>query len=445
VKRVLWLTALVLVPAARADDWPQWLGPQRDGVWRETGILKQFPPGGPKVRWRAEIGSGYTGPAVVGDRVYVMDRQGELPKKGVEGAGKEGLPGKERVLCLSTVDGKLVWKHEYDCLYLRINYPQGPRTTPVVRGGKVYTLGAMGDLFCLDAATGKVHWSKKLIREYKLEKPPVWGWAAHPLVDGDKLICTVGGEGSVVVAFDRHTGKELWKALTAEEIGYSPPVLCEAGGKQQLIVWHTESVNGLDPETGKVYWSEPYPADGKPTRPAVSISTPRAEGDRLFITAFYHGAMMFKLAADKPAVSLLWKSPNENPAKSEDLNAVMTTPVLKDGHVYGISGFGELRCLKADTGEKLWETLALFGGKKTFFGTAFLVPHEDRFFIFDEKGDLILARLTPKGYEEIGRAHLLEPTLFSRGRDVVWSHPAFAGRCLFARNDKEIICVELAG
>jgi outer membrane protein assembly factor BamB len=302
----------------------------------------------------------------------------------------------------------------------------------------------MGDLLCLDALTGGVVWSKNLREAYKV-KPPLWGWAAHPLVDGDRLFCLVGGPGSVIVAFDRHTGKELWKALTAEEVGYAPPIVCEAGGKRQLIVWHTESVNGLDPATGAVYWSAPYPAEGKPQRPAVSISTPRVAGDRLFLTAFYHGSMMFKLAADKPAASLVWKSKNENPAKSEDLNAVMTTPVLRDGHIYGINGYGELRCLKADTGEMLWETLALFGGKKTFFGTAFLVPHEDRFFLFDEKGDLILARLTPKGYEEIDRAHLLEPTLFSRGRDVVWSHPAFAERCLFVRNDKEILCVELAG
>src|SRR5262249_12926350 len=204
------------------------------------------------VRWRVEIGSGFTGPAVVGGRVYLMDRQGQLPKKGSESSGKDGLPGKERVLCLNAADGKIIWKHEYDCLYIKVNYPQGPRTTPVVRDGKVWTLGTMGDLLCLDAKTGTVVWSKNVAQEYKT-KPPVWGYAAHPVVDGDKLFCLVGGEGSVIVAIDRNTGKELWRALSSEETGYAPPILCDAGGKRQLIVWHSEAVNGLDPETGRVW------------------------------------------------------------------------------------------------------------------------------------------------------------------------------------------------
>src|SRR5262245_38469532 len=223
---------LVMSGAARAADWPQWLGPARDGIWRETEILDMFPPGGPKVLWRAEIGQGYTGPAVTNGRVYVMDRQGPVLPKGKEFA-KDGLAGRERVLCLNAADGKVVWKHEYDCTY-RIAYPEGPRCTPAVHQGKVYTVGSMGDLLCLDASSGKVLWSKSFQADYQA-KPPLWGWAAHPLVDGDKVFCLVGGEGSVVVAFHKDTGKELWKALSVEEIGYAPPILIEAGGKRQLI------------------------------------------------------------------------------------------------------------------------------------------------------------------------------------------------------------------
>jgi outer membrane protein assembly factor BamB len=444
---VLWLIPLLLAgglapSAARADDWPQWLGPRRDGVWRETGVLDHFPKDGPKVLWRAKIGAGYTGPAVAGGRVYVMDRVGTPLAKGAESPGKGGLPGKERVLCLSAADGKLIWKHEYDCNY-KIYYPSGPRTTPVVDGDKIYTLGAMGDLLCLDAASHKVYWSKNLPQEYNT-KPPLWGYAAHPLIDGDRLFTLVGGKDHAVVALDKHTGKELWHALTVKEVGYAPPVIVEAGGKRQLIVFHTEAVSGLDPATGKVYWSQPFPA-GEVTRPGITVSTPQRAGDLLFLTSPHHGSLMLKLAADKPAARVLWQSKETSSIEKTDaLHSIMGSPILNDGHVYGVCIFGELRCLKAATGKRVWQTYAATAGKKAAFATAFLVRQGDRFWIFNDVGDLILARLTPKGYEELSRAHLLEPTLLSRGRDVVWSHPAFANRCVYARNDKEIVCVSLA-
>src|SRR5262249_25277324 len=174
-------------------------------------------------------------------------------------APKGKVPKTERVLCFRASDGKLLWKHEYDAPYAGIGYRAGPRTTPVVHQGKVYTLGTMGHLHCLDAAQGTVLWSKDFMKKYKA-KPPVWGWSAHPLLDGDKLICMVGGKGSAVMAFDKDTGKELWRALSTEEICYVPPVIIKAGGKRQLIVWHSEAVNSLDPEKGTKYWSVPYPA-----------------------------------------------------------------------------------------------------------------------------------------------------------------------------------------
>jgi len=436
------LVSLFAVSVARADDWPQWLGPQRDGVWRETDILDKFPKDGPKVLWRTEIGGGYTGPAVVKGLVYVRDRQGDQVEKGVEAPGKQGLAGTERILCLNAETGKIVWKHEYICAY-KIYYPSGPRTTPVVQDGKVYTLGSMGDLYCLDAATGEVHWAKNLAKVYNV-KPPVWGYSAHLLLDGERLFTLVGGEKSAVVALHKDTGKELWRALTVKEVGYAPPMIFEAGGKRQLIVWHTEAVNSLDVETGKVYWSEKLPAEGQPVRPGISVATPRKLGDLLFITAPHHGPLMLKLAADKPEAKVLWRGKSDNVADPDGLHSLMSTPVLTDGHIYGICSYGKLRCLKADTGERLWETDKVIPEKKAIFASAFLVQHGERFFLFNDKGDLIIARLTPKGYEEIDRTHLLDPTLFSRGREVVWSHPAFANRCVFVRNDKEIICVSLA-
>jgi outer membrane protein assembly factor BamB len=372
-----------------------------------------------------------------------MDRQPTLDADGkpVLG-GPKGSPGKERVLCLNAADGKPIWTHAYDCPYT-ISYRTGPRTTPLVHQGRVYTLGAMGDLLCLDAATGAVRWSKNLGKAYDTQ-PPAWGWAASPLVDGDLLYCLVGGEGSAVVAFNKDTGREVWKALTTEEIGYSPPMIYQAGGKRQLIIWHSESINGLDPATGAVYWTQPYPATGLPRRPAPTIATVRRMDRLLFITSVHHGPMMLELAADKPAIRVLWKDKSKRPTKPEGLHSLMPSPVLKDGHIYGVCANGELRCCEMATGKQLWETYAATGGEKTDCGTAFLIPQGDRFVLFNDSGDLILADLSPKGYREIDRARILEPVEASRGRHVVWSHPAFANRCVFARNNKEIICVSLA-
>jgi outer membrane protein assembly factor BamB len=435
--------SLLAAMPARGDDWPQWLGPQRDGVWRETGILDKFPAGGPKVRWRAPIGPGFSGPAVSKDRVYVMDRQVDTPPAGEPGKLPKGvIPGKERVLCLKATDGTTAWKDEYDCPY-KIAYPQGPRTTPLVHDGRAYTLGAMGDLRCYNAETGKLHWSKKLIEDYKAE-PPVWGWASHLLLDDGRLYCLVGGKGSAVVAFDPANGKELWRALDAEEVGYCPPMVCQAGGKKQLLIWLDLAIYGLDPATGKTFWSKPYPKDGKPQRPVVTIATPRLADDLLFISAFYNGGLMLRLSADKPDATEVWRGKSANPEKPDTLHTVMSMPVIKDGYVYGVCGFGQLRCLDAATGKQVWETLAVFNDKKSFFGTAFIVAQGDRYFLFSDQGDLIIARLSPKGYDEIDRTHLLEATVTTRGRTVVWCHPAFADRCMFVRNGKEMICVSLA-
>lgn len=426
----------------RADDWPQWLGPKRDGIWREDGILAKFPSGGPTVLWKKEIGPGYTGPAVVGDRVYVMDRDGKQPTRGSESPGKAGLDGKERLWCLNAGTGAVIWKDECECTY-RIACPFGPRTTPIVHEGKVYTYGAMGDLRCLDAATGKLVWHRSVLADYKC-KPPVWGYASHPHIEGDKVIVLVGGEGSAAVAFQKDTGKEVWKSLTVKEVGYAPIMTVVAGGKRQVIVWHTEAINALDPENGSVFWSIKFPEEVEPVRPGIAVSTPLQVGDALFITAPHHGSIMLGLDKTKPGARVLWKGKTNTIDKTDALHSLMSTPAIKDGHVYGVCAFGELRCLDAKDGKRLWETFAATAKKKAFLASAFIVQQGDRFFVFNDLGDLVIANLTPKGYEEIDRAHLLEPTMLSRGRDVVWSHPAFANRCVYARNDKEIICVSLA-
>jgi outer membrane protein assembly factor BamB len=430
----------VLAPRLLGDDWPQWQGPRSDGIWREKGIMQKFPESGPPVRWRVPIGAGYSSPAVADGRVFVLDRPNSQLRGNPAGAlVRTTAAGEERILCLDEKNGQVLWQHEYDCEY-QISYPAGPRASPTVAGQRVYTIGAEGDLHCLDTATGRVVWARSFKRDYGVTTQ-TWGFASPPLVNGNHVICMVGGEGHTVVAFDRETGAEVWRALNVREPAYAPLSIIEAGGRRQLIVWESEAINGLDPRTGEVFWTEPFK-----TKMAHAIGTPRRSGDYLFISSFFDGSMLLKLDATQPRVAVEWKIKGRSEVRPEGLHSLMSTPFLEDGYIYGVCSFGHLRALKLADGERLWETLepTTVGGKPARWTTAFLVKHEDRFFIYNETGDLIIARLTPQGYEEISRAHLLDPTNSAGGRAVHWSHPAFANRSIFVRNDEELLCADLS-
>ena len=430
-------------PAARGDDWPQWMGPARDGVWRETGLVKSIPATGLPVKWRAEVKGGYSGPAVADGRVYLMDyerREGDVANAPND---RNTLAGRERVLCLDAATGRLLWKHEYDCPYA-ISYASGPRCTPTVAGGEVYTLGAEGNLFCLDAATGRVIWSKDFKKDYSAPTP-LWGFCGHPLVDGNRLVCLVGGEGSVAVAFDKDTGRELWRALSASESGYCPPSIIESAGVRQLVIWDADKLNSLDPATGTVLWSQPL----KPSY-GMSIMAPRVaatqQGQVLFASGIGRVGALYSLAADKPGASVAWRGDPKSAVYCAN-----STPFIAGDTLYGCDcETGFLTAVDLATGKRLWETgEPTLGDRRGRHGTAFLVRQGDavgdgRTWIFSETGDLILARLTPAAYEELGRVHLVAPTNECFGREVVWSHPAFAGRCVFVRNDRELVCVSLA-
>jgi outer membrane protein assembly factor BamB len=417
-----------------ADDWPQWMGPNRDSVWRETGIVDRFPKEGLTVKWRTPIAAGYSGPAVVGGKVFVTDYVRERGEVANSPDARNELQGHERVLCLDAATGSLIWKEQYRRPY-RLSYAAGPRATPTVDNGKVYTLGAHGDLLCLDVERGAVIWRKDLEKEFKVETP-LWGFCGHPLIDGDRLICLVGGPGSVVVAFDKHTGQEIWRALSAPEPGYCPPTMIEAGGTRQLLIWHPESINSLDPTTGELYWSHPLePAF------AMSITAPRMAGNYLYASAIGFIAALFRLDESSPGAEVVWRGDAKTGVFCSN-----STPIIDEGVIYGVGcRKGELCAVRLKTGKRLWETLSFTSGARPANqGTVFLVKHEDRYFLFNEQGDLILAKLTAEGHQELGRFHVLEPTNEAFGRDVVWSHPAFADRCVFARNDKEVVCVSLA-
>lgn len=425
--KAVWWGAVWLMSAAGltcGDDWPQWGGPQRDLVWREAGIVETLPAGTLPRVWSTPIGEGYAGPAVAGGQVYVMDR--------LHGAGRDGT---ERVLCLDAASGEILWKHEYACEYT-IGYPAGPRATPTIDGERVYTVGAVGHLRCLDAATGAVVWEKHFPTDYRTELP-TWGMAAAPLVDGDQLIVLVGGPGALVVSFDKLTGAELWRALNDPAVGYCPPVIFDFGGRRQLILWHPQAVSALDPATGRLLWSVPFQV-----RSGLTIATPRQHGTRLFVSSFYNGPLMLDVAPDGSGARVLWRGESPSEINTDKLHCLMSTPLFDGEHIYGVCSYGQLRCLEAATGRRLWETTQPTGRGRWW--NAFLVPQGDRVFLHNEQGELIIARLAPQGYEELARSRLIEPTRPVQRRLTIWSHPAFALGSVFARNDREIVRVDLS-
>jgi outer membrane protein assembly factor BamB len=287
-----------------------------------------------------------------------------------------------------------------------------------------------------------------LVHDYGAEVP-LYGFASPPLVDGDRLVTMVGGQGQAVVALDRYTGRQLWKAGNASEPGYCAPLVRTLNGKRQIVVWHADALAGLEPASGKLLWSVHHPLTA-----GMAISTPAIEGNRLAVATQYEGVLMleFKPGAAQPAV--LWKASAgtlpERQWKKAGFNTTMSTVLLIDNHVYGVSLYGETCCLDGNTGKRLWTTLRPTSGgevPRERWSTLFMVPHGKQVFIFSEKGDLILARLTPAGYDEIGRSHVLDPDMPSAGGDgrkIVWSHPAFANRCIYARNNHEMVRVSLA-
>ncbi|MFO0938433.1 MAG: PQQ-binding-like beta-propeller repeat protein [Gemmataceae bacterium] len=444
---------------AMADDWNQWLGNQRDGVWREKGIVESFPKGGPKKVWEAPVGAGYTGPAVSHGKLFLMDRHLSKGAHNPESAFSTAhVDGNERLLCFDSQTGKLLWNYEYHSTY-RISYASGPRCTPIVDENRVYFLGAMGNLHCCNTADGKVIWKQNLAKSFD-STIPVWGFAAHPLVDGNQIICVAGGhDNHAVVALDKMTGKQRWHALSCPgDVGYCPPMIFEFGGRRQLIIWHAKAVNGLEPETGKLIWTVPFEC-----RASLNVATPRkVEGDRLFLTSFYTGSMLLKVTAD--SASVVWKGlgKGERPQQTTDLNSIMATAAIDGPYAYSVCSYGELRGIDVLTGKRLWATNKATRGSLTpanvanrdepsekqpwmeRWAHAFITPHEGHYFLFNEQGELIIAKMSPKGYAEVDRAKLIEPTNKMAGRPVVWTHPAYADKKIFVRNDEKLVCYDLA-
>ncbi|MFO0896186.1 MAG: PQQ-binding-like beta-propeller repeat protein [Pirellulales bacterium] len=412
--------------SARADDWPQWRGPQRDGRWREAGVVERFSAPRLEPKWRAKVGSGYSSPSVAEGRVFVTDRLIE-PKQ------------VERVHCFEEETGKPLWSHEYDCVYVGVGYGAGPRAAVSVDQGRAYVLGTMGHLKCFDAATGGVHWERDLNADYQI-RMPIWGISASPLVYEDLVIVQIGGaSGACLVALDKHSGSERWRALD-DQASYSAPIIIRQAGQPVLVALTGENVVGLDPKTGEIHWRQPFP----PNKMVIGAATPVVDGERLFVTSFYEGSLMLTVSRDKIEALEQWRRAGQDENNTDALHSIISTPVLRGGFVYGVDSYGELRCLDARNGDRIWENLT--ATPKARWSTIHFVQHGTEDWLFNERGELIIARLTPQGYQELSRTKIIEPTrgqLDQRG-GVCWSHPAFANRCVFVRNDEELVCVDLA-
>jgi len=437
-----WIQGIIVVAGlayatAGAADWPEYRGPDREGVWEADGLVGDFAglhEGGdgplPRV-WSTPVGAGYSGPTVAGDRVYLMDR-------GSPDADQEV----ERIVCVDRATGERLWSHRYPCVYQGVAYAYGPRASVTIHDGKAYALGTMGHLHCLEAETGDVLWERDLGEHYEVDVP-TWGMAASPLVEGDIVVVQVCApeDGACFAGFDRDTGEERWRAF-ADKGSYVSPRMIEQAGKRVLVAWTGERIAGMDAATGDVHWEIETP----PSRMVINVPGPAFDQDesRMFLSVFYDGSRLIELGRDELVARELWHRKGINERKTEALHCMISPPLFHGGYIYGIDSYGQMRCLDPKTGDRIWENLeAVPQGR---WGTGFMVKNGDRIWMLTERGDLVIAKLSPQGYEEIDRAPLIEPTTPLKQRTegtVLWSHPAFAGTRIFARNDRELICVEL--
>ncbi len=428
--RMLFITFFVFAVTASlvADDWIQWRGENRDGRWNEDGIVGRFEPDSLKVLWRHPINPGYSGPTVAEGRVFVMDHVKD--------------PSLERVVCLDEKTGESNWTCEYPVQYKNVGYIAGPRASVTIDGKQAYALGTMGHLNCLSVDKGDVVWSKDLDQEYKItqsQRMPIWGIAGSPIVFNDLVIIHLGApDGACVVAFDKKTGVEKWRALD-DRGQYSSPILYKQNDKNILIVWTGDSVAGLNPQSGDVYWRHEF----KPTRMPIGIATPIVHDDKIFVTSFYDGSLLLKMKPDEMSVEEVWKARGANERTTDALHSIISTPIWLGDCIYGVDSYGELRCINAADGKRIWENNEAV--PKARWSTIHFVQNGDNIWMFNERGELLLGQLSPEGFKEISRARLIEPTTdqLRERNGVCWSHPAFANRCVFLRNDKELICVSL--
>ena len=405
LRYVLTLTAFAagLVLPAGGADWPQFLGPTRNGVSSETRLLQTWGDKGPPVLWDRPVGEGFSGPVVAGDRLLLLHRVGD----------------EEVVECLDAVTGKGRWKYPYATTYQdALGKGNGPRSTPVIADGKVYTLGAEGMLLCLDLEKGGKVWSHELLKDYKVKRS-YFGVGTTPLVEGDLLLVNVGGKGAGVVAFNKADGKEVWKA-TDHDASYSSPVVATSDGVRHALFFTREGLVSLDPAGGAVRFSKRWRAR---IDASVNAATPVVVDDQVFVSASYNtGALLAQVKKD--TFEEVWSN-------DESLSCHFDTPVYRDGFLYGFDGReesgAELRCVVWKTGKVCW-------GKKGF-GTGSLLVADGNLILLSENGELVLLEAIPEKYKEKAKAAVLTAP--------VRAYPALANGRLYARDNKKLVCWNL--
>jgi outer membrane protein assembly factor BamB len=395
--------AVALAIPAAAYDWPQFLGPERSGVYSGPVLAETWGASGPRVVWRKQAGQGLSGPVVVQGRVILFHR----------------LSGREVVEALDARTGAAQWQYGYPTSYRDdFGFDEGPRAVPVVAGGVVYTFGAEGQLHAIDLATGKRIWSEDTARRFEVPKG-FFGAAGSPLVEDGRVLANIGGPNAGIVAFDAKTGKVLWTA-TNDGASYSSPIGATILGRRSAIFLTRNRLLGLDPATGSVQFQRDWRA-----RQAASVNaaTPVVVGDLVFVSAQYGpGAGVLRIEGSK--LTELW-------ASDEALSNHYATSVYRDGYLYGFHGrqeFGpSFRAVEFRTGKVRWSQDDFHAGSVTLAG--------DRLVILRETGELILAKASPDAFQPVARAQILPPT--------VRAYPALDEGFLYVRNDNTLVCYDL--
>jgi outer membrane protein assembly factor BamB len=402
---LLWLMPQAAPPAAQAD-WPQWRGPNRDGLSSETGLLKQWPSGGPPVLWEAKgVGRGYATVVVAGGRVYTM--------------GDDGPDGPdEHVSCLEEATGKQVWKAKVGPAYNKHGKNESwnsSRATPTLDGDRLYALTPNGSLVCLETAAGKERWRKDLRGNFG-GRVGGWGYAESPLIDGDNVVCTPGGRQGAVLALKKESGEKVWQsAQFTDEAEYASLVPAVIGGVRQYVVLTMQSVVGIAAQDGKLLWRV-----ARQGRTAV-IPTPIVKNDLVFVTSGYSvGCNAFKVTG----------SGAQEVYAGKQLAIHHGGAILVGDHVYGLDDGGSLKCIELATGREVWAGRSV-GKGSIAYADGHLVCRSER-------GPVALVEATPSGYKEKGR---LSPS--NRSGRPSWAHPVVAGQKLFLRDGDSILCYDL--
>jgi outer membrane protein assembly factor BamB len=394
-------------------DWPQWRGPQRNGISQEKGLLKEWPNGGPKLLWQVkEIGFGYSTPAVVGERIFL------LSNTGLEN---------EFVQALSVKDGRQLWSTRLGNVgnpRQQPSYP-GARSTPTVDGRLLYALGSDGDLACLETATGKVRWQKNLRTEFG-GRPGEWAYSESPLIDGDLLVCTPGGSEATLVALNKRTGERVWKSPVpgGDEAGYASPIVVDVGGVKQYVQFLQKGLVGVDAKSGRFLWRDDRAARNNPS----SIATPVTHGGYFYSAGGLTGGSLAQVKRNGDAFEV-------TPVYfSRRLPIGVGGSLLLDGYLYG-SGSAGLLCVEFATGTVKWQDRSI--------GSASLCYADGRLYVHGENGDVALVEPTPEGYREKGR--FTPPNPPDRAHSQAWAHPVVANGRLYIRELGTLWCYDVRG